>query len=183
MGQSSLSLYKGSASRLIDSAVAHKEHYEISIPQLAYIMATSEHETAHTHEPVEEANWMSETWRRNNLHYYPWHGRGFVQITWEENYQRAQDKLGIGTYLTDDPDRAMEPSISAEICVCGMCEGWFTGKKLSDYINDGKTDYTEARRIVNGTDCAEQIAAIAVEYEKLIVAVGGYEAYKRKLNP
>ena len=43
--------------------------------------------------------------------------------------------------------------------------GDFTGKKLSDYIKPGSVDYVNARRIVNGTDCAEQIADYASKYE------------------
>ena len=41
-----------------------------------------------------------------------------------------------------------------------MVEGWFTGKKLSDYFNE-KTDYINARKIVNGLDKADIIAGYA----------------------
>ena len=179
---SECSLYKGYAGRIIDEAIVRKEEFDLDEQKLAYIMATSEWETAHSHEPVVEAFWLSESWRRNNLRYYPWHGRGFVQLTWEDNYKRAQDELGLGTLLTDDPDKAMEPTIAAQIIVRGMAQGWYTGKKLSDYIGGGQADYVEARRIVNGTDKAKEIADIAEEYETLIRAVGSYEAYKERLK-
>jgi hypothetical protein len=53
------------------------------INDLAYILATAWWETGQTMHPVEEANWMSEGWRKRNLRYYPWHGRGLIQTTWE----------------------------------------------------------------------------------------------------
>jgi hypothetical protein len=139
---------------------------------LAYMLATAKWETAHTMEPVREAYWLSEEWREANLRYYPWYGRGFVQLTWEENYQRAQEKLGLGTVLTDDPDMALEPSIAGRIMLAGMSEGWFTGKKLSDYITPGSVDFVNARRIINGTDHASDIASIAAEYDAALIEDG-----------
>jgi hypothetical protein len=37
----------------------------------AYALATACHETAYTMQPVREAFWLSESWRRNHLRYYP----------------------------------------------------------------------------------------------------------------
>jgi putative chitinase len=136
----------------------------------AYVLATAWHETAHTMRPVEEAFWLSDAWRRRNLRYYPWHGRGYVQLTWRENYERAAKHLGID--LTTDPRAAMEPATAAKILVAGMKEGWFTGKKLSDYITAYAADYAAARRIVNGTDKAHAIAGIAEDYEAALTADG-----------
>lgn len=130
--------------------------------QIAYVLATAYWETARTMQPVEEAYWLSDAWRQKNLRYYPWHGRGFVQLTWQANYEKAGKALGID--LTTDPSKAMEPQISARILVEGMKGGWFTGKKLADYINAERTDFVGARRIVNGTDKAAEIAAIAKIY-------------------
>ena len=58
-------------------------------PQVAYVLATTEWETAHTFKPVKEAFWLSESWRKNHLHYYPYYGRGFVQLTWKNNYEQV----------------------------------------------------------------------------------------------
>lgn len=118
--------------------------------QAAYVLATATWETAHTMEPVREAYWLSEVWRRTNLRYYPWYGRGFVQLTWERNYRYAGEQLGRD--LTSDADAVMEPEVSAEILVKGMLDGWFTGKKLSDYVTLNRSDFRGARRIVNGMD-------------------------------
>lgn len=140
--------------------------------ELAYMLATADWETAHTMEPVKEAYWLSEAWREANLRYYPWYGRGFVQLTWEDNYKRAQQELGLGTDLTDNPDLALQPDIAAMIMFKGMAGGWFTGKKLSDYITLQKSDFVNARRIINGTDHASDIASIAAEYDAALLAEG-----------
>ena len=138
--------------------------------QAAYVLATAYWETARTMEPVREAFWLSEDWRKNNLRYFPWYGRGFVQLTWERNYHKAGAELGID--LTTDPDKVMEPEISAEILVIGARDGWFTGKKLADYITLQSSNYRGARRIINGTDKAAAIAEIAREYEVVLLAEG-----------
>ncbi len=151
----------------------------LSKEQCAYVLATTYHETAKTMEPVREAYWLSENWRKNNLHYYPWYGRGYVQITWKRNYIKAGERLGLD--LTTDPDTVMNPEISTKILVRGMKEGWFTGKKLDDYINDGAKDYVNSRRIVNGTDKARDIATYAEMYEQQLVDYdGGHECQTQK---
>lgn len=138
--------------------------------QLAYILATAKWETAHTMKPVREAYWLSEDWRRRNLRYYPWYGRGFVQLTWEGNYIEAGIKLGLD--LTTNPDVVMEPEISARILVRGSMEGWFTGKSIPDYITLNRSDFKGARRVINGTDKAEEIAALARDYDAALMAEG-----------
>jgi hypothetical protein len=50
------------------------------------------------------------------------------------------------------------------ILVDGFKTGAFTGKKLTDYINDQDTDFFQARRCINALDKAEEIAAIAQEF-------------------
>ena len=143
--------------------------------QAAYVLATAYWETARTMEPVKEAFWLSEEWRKKNLRYSPWYGRGFVQLTWERNYHRAAKELGID--LTSNPDKVMEPEIAADILVIGARDGWFTGKKLKDYITLQHSNYRGARRIINGTDKAAAIAEIAREYEEALLAEGyGLEA-------
>lgn len=136
--------------------------------QAAYVLATSYWETARTMKPVREAFWLSEDWRRAKLRYYPWYGRGYVQLTWKENYQKAGAQLGLD--LTTDPDAAMEPVAATKVLVTGMMKGWFTGKSLPQYVNEGRRDYINARRVVNGTDRAEEIAALARDYETALDA-------------
>ncbi len=156
--------------------ITKAKDYGVSRKQLAYILATAYWETAHTMEPVEEAyflqtryNWSDERmdkWRRDNLRYYPWHGRGFVQLTWESNYHLASGKTGVN--LIAYPQKAMDPDTAADILVKGMMEGWFTTRKLTQYVDDDAADYMNARRVVNGTDKAEEIAALAQQYDLLL---------------
>ena len=130
--------------------------------QIAYIIATAEWETNHQCRPVKEAYWLSEDWRKKHLRYYPYYGRGYVQITWEANYKKFSKLLGVD--LVSDPDKALEPEIAVKILVIGMRDGLFTGMSLDDVTtSEGMVDFLKARRIVNGMDKAEVIASMAVE--------------------
>jgi hypothetical protein len=53
--------------------------------------------------------------------------------------------------------------------VYGMQKGIFTGKKLGDYISNVKTDYINARRVINGTDRATTIANYAEDFEIILL--------------
>ncbi|CAO4148995.1 hypothetical protein [Methylorubrum aminovorans] len=91
-------------------------------------------------------------------------GRGFVQLTWEENYAKATKRLRQLGYLRADedlvktPKLAMRLDVAAAILFYGMVEGWFTGKKLADYFGGGRYEPVGARRIINGTDKDDLIA-------------------------
>lgn len=99
------------------------------------------------------------------------YGRGHVQLTWYANYERATREINKTLPenehidLIKNPDLALDLAISCKVIVLGMAQGWFTGKKLSHYINDQRTDYVSARAIVNGTDQADQIARYARVFE------------------
>lgn len=159
-----------------------------NIKQFAYMLATVKHETANTFHPITEmgsVNYfnrydpiMADTAARRaaakangNLARgdgYKYRGRGYVQITWKNNYKKLGDALGYD--LVDLPDEALNPAVAYKIMSYGMKKGIFTSKKLSDYINDAKTDYVNARRIINGTDQAEKIAGYAEKFEKVLNA-------------
>ena len=138
------------------------------LEHIAYILATVSHETNGTFKPVEEAYWLSDIWRSKHLYYYPYYGRGYVQITHKKNYNKFSKILHYQYYITVDlvknPDRAMEKDIAIIILIHGMTSGSFTGKELLDYINDDIIDFINARRIINGKDKAKSIAEKAEEY-------------------
>lgn len=125
---------------------------------LAYMLATTFHETARTMQPI--AEYGRGKGRKYGVpagpHGKVYYGRGFVQLTWLDNYKRAGDAVGVD--LVRYPERAMETAIAAKIMFDGMIEGWFTTKKLADYFAGDKADWTNARRIINGTDKAALIA-------------------------
>ncbi|MFC4624245.1 hypothetical protein ACFO1V_03215 [Daeguia caeni] len=135
--------------------------------EMAYVLATAYHETAHTMKPVRE--YGGEAYLKKKK-YYPYVGMGYVQLTWRENYEKASRKLGVD--FVSNPKLLLEPKYSAEIIVVGMRDGWFTGKKLSDYITLQKSDFKNARRIVNGTDKADLIAKYARQYDASLLAEG-----------
>lgn len=142
------------------------------INEAAYMLATAYHETAHTMQPIEEYGKgrgkdygkrlkMSRKPYSDTLPLY--YGRGYVQLTWYENYEKAGKKVGVD--LLNEPGLALSAPIAAKIMREGMLEGWFTGKKLSDYVGLRTADYVGARRIINGTDKANLIADYAVAFE------------------
>jgi predicted chitinase len=131
----------------------------VSLDQLAYVLATVKWETAHTMQPIKE---YGSTAYLKSKPYWPYYGRGLVQLTWRDNYA----KYG----LEKTPDKALEWESSLFVLFDGMTKGLFTGKKLDDYINDNKRDYINARRIINGTDRAKEIAQIADAYRTALIA-------------
>ena len=141
----------------------------------AYALATAYHETARTMQPVREAYWLSEAWRKAHLRYWPWYGRGYVQLTWQANYARADTELGLDGTLLAKADRAMEPTIAAQVMRRGMTEGWFTAHTLAKHLPArlGTIDQFEgARRIINGTDKAHPIAVYAGAFQDALSAGG-----------
>lgn len=150
---------------------------------LAYILATAYHETAKTMQPIAEYGKGAghDYGKKLKMGGGPgkrvpyetpdkiYYGRGLTQNTWYENYQRltkAAATHGKNWDFLNDPDMLlqMEPSIWATFFA--MQVGLYTGKKLSDYFNEhttGSTDqlWIQARKIINGLDCADKIANYA----------------------
>lgn len=125
----------------------------------AYILATIFHETAYSFLPVTEFG--SQKYLKSKP-YYPYIGRGYVQLTWISNYKKFAKLLDIP--LVENPELANERENAWKILELGMSKGLYTGKKLSDYINAKKTDYWNARRIINGTDKALAIQKYAEDF-------------------
>lgn len=156
-----------------------------TITEQAYMLATIYHECARTMQPIGEygkgKNYVYGKWHTHNGknacytngsrtkvyyqsdldHFY--YGRGYVQLTWLDNYEKA--KKYIGQDFVNKPELALDPTNAAKIMLWGMTYGWFTGKKLSDYISMFDANYSEARRIINGTDKQLAIASYADKFE------------------
>jgi putative chitinase len=146
-----------------------ERHFEKANPRdgtkwLAYCLATAYHETAQTMEPIEEYGKGSgkSYGKPAGPHGQRYYGRGFVQITWSENYEKAQrfmkERYNIDAPIHKEAHRALEHEIAALILFDGSVWGWFTSKKLGDYFNGTTEDPVNARRIINGTDKADLIA-------------------------
>jgi putative chitinase len=124
---------------------------------LAYMLATVHKECATRFWPISEYGSQSYL---EGKEYYPYIGRGWVMLTWKDNYQEAADKLGLTGErdLVEHPELALDSLIATRILFRGMIQGWFTGRKLEDYFNDHRDDPVNARQIINGNDCDDEIA-------------------------
>jgi hypothetical protein len=136
--------------------------------EMAYVLATAYWETARTMNPIAEygkGRGRAYGVPGRNRGQIPY-GRGFVQTTWDGNYERTDKELGLGGRLVRNYDLLLtDAKIAADAAISGMIEGWYTGKKLSDYITLKKSDFLNARRIINGTDRAKEIADLAKQYD------------------
>lgn len=124
------------------------------IRQLGYVLATIYHETGRKMQPVKE--YGNEAYLRSKK-YFPFYGRDLVQTTWKHNYEKVKNFSGID--VVSNPELIGQMPLSAQVAITFMIKGYYTGKKLSDYFNDTKEDAFNARRIINGVDCAEKILA------------------------
>ena len=153
----------------------------------AYILATSFWETGRTMQAVKEkTDKTGEAYffrmydikgsrpqvakRLGNL--YPgdgvkFAGRGQVQLTGRTNYFNMGNYLKLD--LINNPDLLLDNKVSARVLVHGILKGSFTGVGINRYVTNLKTDYVNARRIINGVDKANEIASIATQFEKAIV--------------
>lgn len=136
-----------------------------NLRELAYVLATAFHESAFT--------WRTdirEIGRGRGRQYgladsetgQIYYGRGLCQLTWKYNYEKFSKLLE--TDLVNNPDLALDSVNSISILMIGMRDGLFTSHKLSTYFNDDKSDWVNARKIVNGMDCAHTIALNAMKF-------------------
>lgn len=130
--------------------------------QLAYILATAYHETAHTVKPIKETvmayhkdknpsdatvvGRLNAAFKKgllgsvkNKYWLDGWFGRGYVQLTHEPNYKK----------MNVTKSQALEKEHATRVIVDGMMDGSFTGKKLSDFVTLKKSDFFNARDIIN----------------------------------
>jgi len=147
----------------IEAIKAECHAQAIGLPaQIAYVLATVQHETGDTYRPVTEANYLGAAAQKKYLNskpYKPYYGRGYVQLTWRDNYKKYGNLLHLD--LVGQPDLALEPKTALFILVHGFKTGTFTGKKITDYINANHVDFVTARRCINGLDKADHIANLA----------------------
>ncbi len=172
--------------------------------QLAYVLATAFHETGGHMQPVDEnLNYSAAGLRRTFPRYfseeeakasarqpeaianrayagrmgngdaesgdgYRFRGRGLVQITGRANYRA----YGI----EERPEAAMQPETAVTILIDGMLSGSFTGKRLADFFDGSRADWVGARRIVNGTDRAADVARYARLYAMALSAAEAGDA-------
>jgi putative chitinase len=171
-------LFSGSLSQTqVEGITAILDEWETrkltDVRWLAYMLATTFHETARTMQPVEE-------WGRGkNMRYgipdpatgKTYYGRGPVQVTWSWNYQRLTidaAKEGHSWDFYHNPELLLKIAPGVWSMFHGMIHGIFTGKKLSDYFNSNPDPANvapvNARRIINGLDRANLIAGYHLHF-------------------
>lgn len=164
------------------------ERLEVGVLEyIAYVMATSYHETGKAMAPVREVGKGKgrDYGKKLKMGGGPgkrvpyttpdqiYYGRGDVQLTWYENYQLMSRLLFGDLRLLIEPDLALDSKVSAMIIWEGMLRasssfGDFTGRCLEQYYKDGKFDWFNARKIVNGLDKAQHIGDIGRLFLKCI---------------
>ncbi len=143
---------------------------------LAYVMATAYHETQLR--PVREGFKKSDAAARKHVRWMwnkriitlPYHrpdpvtgqvyyGRGYVQLTWAQNYKKMGEAIGMGDKLYRNPDLVLDPEIASKVLFVGMLKGKFRyskrtrpkgWQKLRLFFNKKTENWYRARNIING---------------------------------
>lgn len=151
--------------------------------QIAYILATAQHESGMGQFMEEFASGQAYEGRRDLGNTQPgdgvrFKGRGYVQITGRRNYTLYSQLTGQD--LVGNPARAADPDVALFTLVHGMTTGQFTGARLDLYVGGNRQDFFNARRTVNGTDRASLISGYAETWlpqvPGFIEAAGGVAA-------
>lgn len=124
---------------------------------LAYAMATIEHETAGTFEPIEEILGRKSARRLGYEGGTNYFGRGFIQLTHLRNYKNVGRRIGIGDDLVENPELALNPIISAKILAA-----YFKDYGIASLANNG--DFISARTPINPDYQGWWIANLAYKY-------------------
>src|ERR1700685_739279 len=145
----------------------------------AYMLDTVKHECADLWQPVEEfGKGRGRPYSEPILVTDPsgvqytnvYYGRGYVQLTWKDNYQRLSQALKLGDELLYHPEKVLAAETSYQVMSYGMRRGSFTGVGLGRYISGPACDYRNARKIINGLDRADDIADYARNLENMLRA-------------
>ena len=178
--------------RILDKGI------ELRVPAdyMAYILATTHHETGRRMVPVREtfaasdkaaAATLEAAWKRGQLSWVKtpywradadgkhWFGRGLPQVTHKANYQRMGDILGID--FVADPGLMLDPEVAVAVMFEGMLPGLsgkgdFTGVSLDDFLAGAKDDFVGARRVINGVESKDLVAGYAKAYLAALTASG-----------
>jgi len=139
--------------------------------KLAYVLATTYHETAQRMQPIEEfgkgkgkrygkkIKYDGTPYTTPDKLYY---GRDFCQTTFYDNYEKFGKLLNVD--LLNNPELIATLPIASKVIIIGMMKGLFTGVSLKKYFAN-EADPINARKIINGTDKAQLIAGY---YDKFL---------------
>ncbi len=152
---------KVSVAAIIEAAKAQG----LTRPQIAYVLATADHESAgfatlEEFDPGHKYEGRADLGNTQPGDGPRFKGRGYVQLTGRGHYTPYGKRTGI--HLVKLPFILMNwASLSVYVIVDGMMRGAYTGRRLDQFVNASKQDFREARRVVNRLDRADKIAAQA----------------------
>lgn len=138
--------------------------------QISYIVATALHESGNF-------RYFEEQGPDSRFAHYGggarYKGRGMVQLTHKSNYAKQGERLGLD--LVNNPELIRDANVAANILVHGMITGGFTGRRLDQYVGNGKNDVNNARRTVNGYVQA-QVNQVNAKYNEIAPQIDQYIA-------
>jgi hypothetical protein len=152
----------------VPAIIAAARARQLSDAQIAYVLATAEHESDSFRTLEEYSSGTQYEGRADLGNTRPgdgalYKGRGYVQLTGRLNYTRYGEVAGLR--LATLPIIVMNwPALSVFIIVDGMLRGVYTGRRLADFVNATKQDFFNARQVINGHDRAEKIADQASDW-------------------
>lgn len=146
----------------------------------AYMLATTKRETGGAYVPNEEigsiryfrqydpptikAARLGNTKKGDG---YTFRGRGYTHVTGRRNYMKLSYVFHVNA--VDDPGlESRDRQFAYNSMMYGMVNGIFTGLKIGRFISPDKTDYVDARAVINGRDRANLIAGYAVKFESIL---------------
>jgi putative chitinase len=182
--------------------VTWEESYpDEDLRHLAYPLATTKHETANTMQPIAEyGKGEGKPYGvEDSVTHQIYYGRGFCQLTWVDNYIRADAELDLTGERSCywHADNALELDIASRILFRGMMEGWFRTHEdgepetLARYFSETRDDPFNAREIINGdrnyssSVSGKTIGELIADYHDAFhdALVAAHNAYVPKAEP
>lgn len=142
--------------------------YNLTKPQLAYLLATVDYQTGGTFSAASEERLpfgvnTPEDIVAQNLRAAGFHGRGYSGLRGKDAYIGLSQV--VGQDLVNNPGKLANPQVSYNVLIEGVMNGLFTGKRLDDYINAQKSDFYNARNVMDiSHNGAKDIMVLANRY-------------------
>ena len=126
---------------------------------MAYAMATIQHETAGTMQPIREYGGAQQAVKNGYSGGQNYYGRGYIQLTHDYNYRQIGQRIGVGDALLKNPDLALDPEMSAKILAA-----FFKDRGVAQKVQQG--NFVGARNPINPDNKGKSIANQANQYLK-----------------
>lgn len=129
----------------------------LNVNVLAYALATIQHETAATFEPIDEYKGRKSARRLGYEGGTNYFGRGFIQLTHLRNYKKMGERIGMNDELAKHPELASRPDIAARVLAA-----YFKDYGISKLATQG--NFVDARTLINPDYNGYTIAEIALNF-------------------